>query len=267
MAERADGTGTQEQMNHQARKMGADVGRITSFEQKESETPHVVSSKGAFTLIELLIVIGIIALLAAMVVPLGSVAISKARISRVNAELQRYVMGIENYKVEVGEYPPDNALLKTVATNNLNWRKYAAFSPLYYELSGAVFTNKGGKDVFVVIDSNEEVTPKDLIGNFGVQGIRNSARDRHDRPFKGFSFRATEHRSLTQIDIELLEVPVPGPQMLDGKPRNVAKGTPVKFNPWYYDSSSTNRHNQRSFDLWTEILIGKEVHVIGNWKS
>jgi prepilin-type N-terminal cleavage/methylation domain-containing protein len=228
----------------------------------------------AFTLIELLVVIAIIALLAALVVPLSKVASTKMRLARVNGELSHYATAIENYKLEAGEYPPDNPLLKTLDHNTANWTNAARFNPLYYELSGAVFTNKNKKNVFIVLDNDQEIEPSTLKTYFGVDGIRNSARDRHDRPFKGFDFREAQHRRAVTggtEEVELLEVPVPGPQMIDGRPHGVTSATPPtaksKFNAWYYDASSTNRHNLRSFDLWAEITIGKEVHVIGNWKS
>jgi prepilin-type N-terminal cleavage/methylation domain-containing protein len=252
VVERTDGTGSEKQMNQRV---------------------HIVKGssergRAAFTLVELLVVIAIIALLAAMVVPLAKVATTKMRLARVNAELNRYVTAIETYKLEAGEYPPDNGTLKTYQTSNPAWKKAAAYNPLFYELSGAVFTNRAGQNVFLVIDSAEEITPINLKNYFGVDGIRNSARDRHDRPFKGFSFREAEHRATKVEGVELLEVPVPSvqSQMLVGKIRNNPAATNA-FNPWYYDSSTTNRHNKKSFDLWAEILIGKEVHVIGNWKS
>jgi hypothetical protein len=41
-------------------------------------------------------------------------------------------------------------------------------------------------------------------------------------------------------------------------------------NFWHYDSSSTNRHNMNSFDLWAEFSIGAKngqpiVITNGNW--
>jgi len=227
----------------------------------------------AFTLIELLVVIGIISVLAALVIPLSKVATTKMRFARVNAELNHYANAIENYKLEAGEYPPDNPLLKTLDHNTPQWTNAAYMNPLYYELSGAVFTNKNGRNLFIVLDNNDEIESSLLKKYFGVEGIRNSARNRHDRPFKGFAFREAQHEKIYTAGadaVELLASPVPGPQMIDGQPKNPAKPNPsqkIKFNPWYYDASSTNRHNSRSFDLWTEITIGRDVQVIGNWKS
>ncbi|MGN6387397.1 MAG: type II secretion system protein [Verrucomicrobiota bacterium] len=232
-----------------------------------------VLGRHAFTLIELLVVIAIISTLAALVIPLSKVATTKMRVSRVTAELNSYVNAIENYKLEAGEYPPDNPTLKTLDARTKEWTNAARNNPLYYELTGAYFsTNKSGQNVFITIDRNEEIKPSTLKKYFGVDGIRNSARNPHDRPFKGFTVREAQHRELftgDADDVEYLEVPVPGPQMIDGRPRNSA-GNPnakTKFNAWYYDASSTNRHNPRSFDLWAEITIGKEVQVIGNWKD
>ena len=43
------------------------------------------------------------------------------------------------------------------------------------------------------------------------------------------------------------------------------KGPSGNFSPWYYNASKPV-HNPNAYDLWVEVLIGKETNVIGNWK-
>lgn len=214
------------------------------------------SGGSGFTLIELLVVISIIGILAALVVPLAGVATAKMRISRVKAELNNLVTAIETYKLETGEYPPDHGELRLLSASDPRYKTNAAQNPLYYELTGAIFTNRQ----FVTLAENEIISVADLDTIFKVQGIRNSSREKAGVDFKGFSLRESQYAELKQgTDVEILTVPVPGPFMLEGK-----KG---KLNPWFYDASSTNRHNRGGFDLWAEIKLGKQTNVIGNWKN
>src|SRR5205085_8264204 len=95
----------------------------------------------AFTLIELLVVISIIGILAALIIPLSGIATTKMRISRTSAELNQLVTAIEGYKLETGSYPPDNTNLVLNTTSPNLYRTTAGLNPLFYELTGAVFTN------------------------------------------------------------------------------------------------------------------------------
>lgn len=60
----------------------------------------------SFTLIELIVVIAIIGVLAAMLVPQVSKAIDKARIARTISELNLISMAMDAYLADVGSYPP-----------------------------------------------------------------------------------------------------------------------------------------------------------------
>jgi prepilin-type N-terminal cleavage/methylation domain-containing protein len=216
----------------------------------------------AFTLIELLVVISIIGVLAALIIPLSGVAVTKMRIARVKTEMNALVTAIENYKLEVGEYPPDNGKLFELSATDRprDYWTNAAVNPLFYELVGAVFASNRFTTV-----AGSEVLQIDTLGKvFSRSGVRNSARNRFDVPYKGFSPKPSQYAELPAAlannqDVEVLAVPVPGPFML-------AEGA-VKINPWLYDASSTNRHNKESFDLWTEISIGNKTMIIGNWKN
>ncbi len=59
----------------------------------------------AFTLIELLIVVAIIAILAAIAVPNFLEAQTRAKVSRVQSDMRALATAIESYRVDHGEYP------------------------------------------------------------------------------------------------------------------------------------------------------------------
>ena len=63
-------------------------------------------SRRAFTLVELLVVIGIIALLAAIVTPAVMRAQASARNAAIKAEIDMLHMAMMNYKNEYGSFPP-----------------------------------------------------------------------------------------------------------------------------------------------------------------
>jgi hypothetical protein len=194
---------------------------------------------------------------------LAGVATTKMRIARTKAELNQYVTAIESYKLETGSYPPDNGSLKGVTPGpqfDYFYKSNAAMNPLFYELTGAIFTNSP-KASFRTVVGNETVTSEDLKQSFSVSGIQNSARNKNDIDYKGFSPKPVQYAPLfTPGDVEILAVPVPGPFVIIGKK--------TKINPWFYDSSTTNRHNKASFDLWAEITIGRnQTNIIANWKN
>jgi prepilin-type N-terminal cleavage/methylation domain-containing protein len=67
---------------------------------------HPTSPKAAFTLIELLIVVAIIAILAAIAVPNFLEAQTRSKVSRVRADHRTIVTGLESYFVDNNKYPP-----------------------------------------------------------------------------------------------------------------------------------------------------------------
>jgi len=65
-----------------------------------------IRTRYAFTLIELLIVVAIIAILAAIAVPNFLEAQTRAKISRVKSDMRSMATAIESYKVDNNYYPP-----------------------------------------------------------------------------------------------------------------------------------------------------------------
>jgi prepilin-type N-terminal cleavage/methylation domain-containing protein len=66
---------------------------------------------GAFTLIELLIVVAVIAILAAIAVPNFLEAQARAKISREMNDMRVIATGLESYAVDFGRYPPHGEVL------------------------------------------------------------------------------------------------------------------------------------------------------------
>ena len=100
-----------------------------------------IENAGAFTLIELLIVISIIAILAAFIVTIGPSLKRRAYISKTQAEMAQVETAIENYHDALGFYPPDNP-------------GNALVNQLYFELEGTV-TNSTG---FQTLDGSSTIT-------------------------------------------------------------------------------------------------------------
>jgi prepilin-type N-terminal cleavage/methylation domain-containing protein len=67
--------------------------------------------EGAFTLIELLIVVAVIAILAAIAVPNFIEAQARAQVSREMNDMRTIATGLESYMVDHGEYPPHGEIL------------------------------------------------------------------------------------------------------------------------------------------------------------
>src|SRR5262245_66462047 len=67
---------------------------------------HRPSSRRGFTLVEMLVVIGIIVVLAALLVPMAARAVSTTRNFNMTADISQLVQAIESYKKDKGDYPP-----------------------------------------------------------------------------------------------------------------------------------------------------------------
>ena len=224
------------------------------------------TGRAAFTLIELLTVISIIALLATLGAGLAGVASRKAKESAIKGELAALVTAIENYKSDLGQYPPDNA------RNGRNANP--AVHPLYYELVGTYSTNNGS--IYLTTDRAERLTASEIQSAFGLGGFINSAV----YPQKPKSYlRDLKPRQRREIrlpganDIELLAVPVDWPRkLLDQSPLRMVTTDPRlrEINPWHYVATRPT-NNTASFDLWAIWATGRvvdgtnELRFFGNW--
>lgn len=234
-------------------------------------SPAPRSLQVAFTLIELLAVIAIMGVLAALLVGLAPAAGAKMRESRIRAELQQLITAIEEYKARYGFFPPDGlaGLQPGYARPELN--------PLYYELTGMLVINPfDPAGYFQSIDGAQKLNSFQLSTYFGRTGIANSSPDK--KRILNQSFKPSQHANLFnhvpgQPDIELLIVPQPWPAAdRAGSPLSslptIVGYDPVRnpLNPWRYVSSNPT-NNPASYDLWAEFWRGKQKIIIGNWKQ
>lgn len=223
----------------------------------------------AFTLIELLMVISIIAILAGMLVGLAPVAGVRMKESRTRAELERLVTAIEAYKVKYGVYPPDTITGYDARTGLPIVDP--VINPLFYELSGLRVVNQGNTGYFVSLGdedaADKRLYPNQLTNFFGPtrDGFVNAATANEARRLFRFPFKESQHVEINRNpDIEVAVCPVPWPVGNSKFPSPI----PAKpdANPWRYNSSNPI-HNPGQFDLWCEIVVRGEKRIIGNWKN
>jgi prepilin-type N-terminal cleavage/methylation domain-containing protein len=203
------------------------------------------SSRPAFTIIELLVVISIIGVLASLSIGVTALAVRKSKESRVQTELARVDALIENYKAALGFYPPDHhrgPVQGSVPQRN----------QLFYELSGTVFRD----NTFFLPGRPEGLRIQDVQSHFNTSGFANAARDEKDLKFSE-EFKAHQYQRISSTPpIEVLSVPVKGPQ-------EIAFNN-IRVNPWQYVSTSpTNNHGR--FDLWADVVIGRKIIRFSNW--
>jgi prepilin-type N-terminal cleavage/methylation domain-containing protein len=223
---------------------------------KPSET-NFRSARRGFTLIEMLTVIAIMGVLAAMIVGLAGGAGKRKKIGRVQAELAVLEHAIDWYKEKKGTYPPDNP-------NN------SALNPLFYELTGTVFDPI--KKEFMTIRGDEAILQTSVSTYFSLDGFVNSATDKNE--VQNF-FPYMKSQSYLEIksapEVEILVVPVDGPPLGSPLPANFPPGliadlSTGRANPWHYVSSNPT-NNPNSYDLWADIIIGGKTNRICNWNK
>ncbi len=204
----------------------------------------------AFTLIELLVVIAIIGIIAAMVVNMNSAAQTAKRNAQVNGDKANLTLMIDNYHAKLNFYPPDNGSLASALP--ANYEALAAINPLLYELTGASINPATGN---IVLFDGTNISSQNFSNWYGRASVNNANPEEPDNFFNP----GPQPKEYTNYDVmpalKGLLVPVPG--------------APT-FNFWHYDSSTTNRHNLSSYDLWAEYISATRngVNIItinGNW--
>lgn len=236
--------------------------RSLSFQSRTGERQR------AFTLIELLAVIVIIGILAAIAVGLTAAA-KNARInSRGQADLKQLETAIEAYKGDRNSYPPDHR-----APEGSEDKTIPIVNQLYYELTGTEVDRNG---VFRPAGASTEVTglkADDIETAFGRRGFLNASADPNERvrsylePKPSAIWQGTVNTaSGTSREIQLLNSPFPWKPAWGalGATFNPSPRSPKEPNPWRYVSTSPT-NNVRGFDLWTEVYVGDDKRIFKNW--
>lgn len=230
----------------------------------------------AFTLIELLTVIAIIAVLASLTIGVSAIAARKSKISRTRAEMQRIDLAIRDYKARLGFYPPDNVISPANLTQN------PIVNQLFYELSGAVLDPKTDKYQANGGSIGQGIARTDYIiafGNANLSGIYNSSVSAANTKnfLKGARASQTARVTLSKnyspfssFTYTALVVPVawPASNPKFTPPLSLYSDDPViqSINPWHYNSTNPT-NNPGEFDLWADVVIGDDLVTIGNWKD
>jgi len=210
----------------------------------------------AFTLVELLVVMAVIATLAAILFPAFSAIKKKGTIAKATAELKRVAMAIESYKAQLGHYPPDHVIPGGVDP---------LINSLYFELSGT--TTTGG--TFTTLDGASSIQAADVPTWFGQAGFVNCSRgggDDNVQPAHAFlkglaPSQYAEATPLLPANVRLLTCSIKWP---------TAKGEAIsgvpEVNPWRYVSTGAT-NNPGHFDLWVDIVVGGKTNRISNWSE
>jgi prepilin-type N-terminal cleavage/methylation domain-containing protein len=217
-----------------------------------------------FTLIELIVVIAIIGLLAAMIFPVVGAVNKQKQIKTAQTQLSALQLAIDSYKTKLGFYPPDN-------TNN------PAINQLYFELMGT--TNNGAgpaspPKLWGTMDGSAQIgtitVPYNINGLFNVSAFANSSTHAHSDDSGSAATSFLNNLTPNQVgaydpvhpEIKLLVCSVPWQQ--DRTPAPDPLNPPL--NPWRYVSTHPT-NNTTSYDLWVDLVIAGKTNRVCNWST
>jgi prepilin-type N-terminal cleavage/methylation domain-containing protein len=234
----------------------------TDKSMSEHSSPSTLASRPsrAFTLVEMIVVTGIIAVLAALIFPVTA-AVKKSRdLNRARTELMRVVHAIDGYKDKLGHFPPDNA------ANPL-------YSQLFYELCGTTAVASGGSiTAFKSLDGSTSIPQGDVRAVFGADGFINCTRGGGDEAQPAQKF-LLELKAGQYLDMTSSITPVTTPKpcrllgcSLDGPNAVVDPVTSRKFNPWWYNYSSPT-NGTAPYDLFVDVQVGNRIYRVSNWST
>lgn len=216
--------------------------------------PSPRASPVAFTLIELLIVIAVIGILAALLFPVMNGVATRRIISVARAELFQVEAAIRAYKEKKGFYPPDNQFTNLV------------LNPLYFELMGTVVSRPpGGEYRYTTLDGSFTITSNALWAAFGLRSLANSSTSAQGND----NTPAPESllKELRQDQIGTNQLGVNGSARILVCSEGFSKpGAGSALAPWGYNSTNPT-NNPGSFDLWVDLFVRGKTQRISNWSK
>ncbi len=191
---------------------------------------------GGFTLVEILVVIAIITILAALLTPVAMRALTSARDARMALEIAQLEQAIEAYRLEMGDYPPSFGEDYSAAN-----RYYTACEQHFRKC----FPNmsKATKDAFYDILVNMKASGKEISQDEALVMWLSKLSTDKTNPFRADGprkvYRDFDARRLSDVDG-------------DGFPAfdaGYAKGTPFV----YLDSRTYRLHTSINFAATTQV--------------
>jgi len=234
----------------------SDMWQVTSDEledvtnQARSRHPSPATRHpSAFTLIELLTVIAIIGVLAALILPVAGAVKKHQYIYNSQTQMAQLETAIDRYKAAYGFYPPD-------APGN------SMTNQLYYELVGT--TNNGAN--YVTLDGSAQILTGQVSTAFpGVGGFVNCTKSNggEDASAARNFLPDLKPNQITVLSnntvlVTLLIGSVGGPYT-QYQPLGLQD-----VNPWRYVYPGVN--NPGSYDLWMQLVFAPgQSNLICNW--
>jgi len=210
----------------------------------------VSNRRWAFTLVELLVVMAVIATLAAMIFPAAAIIKKNAAIKRVQGQMKLIEVALTAYQANLGLYPPDNP-------------DAPEFNQLFFELTGT--TNYTGN--IYLSQAGPFITNVPAIFGAAVAGLVNVSRGSGDEIHQAKNL-LTSLEPANYLEVQrgssvatVLGIQDKGPLMLDEPPPGS-----LKINPWRYTSGSAT-NNPGKYDLWVDVTLGGKTYRFGNWSD
>jgi prepilin-type N-terminal cleavage/methylation domain-containing protein len=216
---------------------------------KNNQTTNTFNPRQAFTLVELLVVISIIAVLAAFTFPVAKAVKRYQYIKQTTAEMGKLETAIDGYYNTYRFYPPSGA-------NSL-------VNPLYYELMGTTISGATNS----TLDGSASIATNDVPTAFpGVNGFVNCTKGSGEDALPAKSFlsglspQQFGNKTNNNIFPVTLLLGAAGGPDLNYQPFGVSG-----LNPWRYACPGTN--NPSSYDLWIQLSINGKTNLICNWSK
>ena len=222
----------------------------------------------AFTLIEMLAVIAIISILAAMIFPITKAVNRNKAFSLAKTELANVESAIENYRSKHGSYPPDNPAhpyvppyinqlyYELIGTTN-NGLSYKTLDGSAFKAASAVQTTFTAVSGFVNCSKGADSDSGPVAVNFLKPGLKPSQVGK----------LPDNSDDLQKTRLLVCSVPWPAKDTLNYTPTGILLPDPAaNLNPFRYVSTNPT-NNPKTFDLWVDIVVAGVTSRICNWSQ